>query len=81
MYTQLPTNEESLCLPWAAHMHTPRYVMSFPGSSPPAFAPGMLQEPYTTIGSQNEVRESWGCGEVGGEMGRENKQGLVSAGK
>lgn len=41
----------------------------------------MLQEPYATRGPQNEVRESWECGEVGRDMGRENKHGLVSAGK
>jgi len=53
----------------------------FSGSSPSAFAPGILREPYTRHGPQNEDRESWGCGKVGRDMGRENEQGVVSAGK
>lgn len=36
----------------------------FSGSSPSA--PGGLQEPCSTHGPQNEVRESWGC-QGGGE--------------
>lgn len=48
-------------------------------TSPSALAPRTLQEPYATLGPHNEVRERWGCGEVGRKMG-EKTNGLVREG-